>query len=133
MSEFRSHWVILSTLFVALLVAFACAKQTVVVWEKPGAEPGELDAAREACLVEMANEPSPAVNRGRLEAEVSGACFVACMKRKGWTWRTEQVGASEDADDPGRSPSAVGPQEPFDVPSEPPAGCPAPDGGRGGT
>jgi hypothetical protein len=133
-SEFRPHSVTLRT-SVALaatcavvLATLACGKQTVVVWQKPGAAPGELEAAREACLAEMNAEPVSTVNRSRLEAEVSGACFVACMRRKGWTWRTEQVGSGDE----GATPAQAAPQEPVVAP---PASCPVPadDGGVDGS
>lgn len=117
-----------------LMLSFAssgCGKQTVVVWEKPGAAPGELEAAREICLTEMEALGPATVNRGRLDADVSGACFVACMKRHGFTWRTERVstrdGEAVAPSETGHSPD----QEPSGPPPAPPSGCPVPEEGGG--
>jgi hypothetical protein len=82
----------LAVRLLALFVALGCAsQQTVVVWEKPGAGPDELEAAQQACLAEVEALHTDGVNRTRFEAEATGSCFVACMKRHGFTWRTENV------------------------------------------
>jgi hypothetical protein len=77
----------------ALLVCSACvSQQTVVVWEKEGAREGELEEARAACL----REPEVAevdVNQDRIQAELRGNAFVACMEKRGWTWKTEAAPA----------------------------------------
>jgi len=99
----------------------------VVVWEKPGAGPDELEAARSACAAEVDALETRGVNRQRLEAEATGACFVACMKRHGFTWRTEKVPARGEAS--GEAPA----QEPFDAPLPPSPECSVPDEGRDGT
>ena len=85
-----------ASIAVATLAAvIACAgPQTVVVWEKPGAGPDEVEAARRVCLAELGPPEAEGVNRMRLEAEATGRCFVECMRRQGFTWRTERRSAS---------------------------------------
>ncbi len=111
---------------VVLTLALSCAShQTIVVWEKPGATDGELEAARATCLAELdAMQDAPGVNRMRLEADATGGCFVACMRRHGFTWRTVRVKEGEPI--PEASPAAE-PQPPLDVP--PPADCAPGSGG----
>jgi hypothetical protein len=116
----------------ALACALACAsQQTVVVWEKPGASAEELEAAREACLAEVEALQTRGVNRMRVEADATGACFVACMKRHGFTWRTEKVSTRAPR---GAQSDALEGQEPFDSPLPPPPECSVPpDDGRDGS
>ncbi len=118
-------------LLLVLGLTLACAsQQTVVVWEKPGATPEELEAARATCLAEVEALQTRGVNRTRVEADATGACFVACMRRHGFTWRTEKVSTR----DPGPTESTPA-QEPFDspVPSPPPECSVPPEVGRDGS
>lgn len=121
----------------ALVAPLACAgQQTVVVWEKPGAGPEELEAARRACLAELEAPEAPhapGVNRSRLEAEATGACFVACMKRHGFTWRTEKVSTRGDDGGATAAPEGAAAQEPFDEPFPPTDGCSSTGDGRDGS
>ncbi len=109
------------------LVAVACSgKQTVVVWEKPGAGPEELEAARGVCLAETEalQTERVGINRDRLDAESTGACFVACMRRHGFTWRTEKVSASgEPLSDAGEDASGQPPAQDSGGASPDASGC----------
>lgn len=70
-----------------LLLGGCAAKQTVAVWEKPGASAGELEAARSECQKSVGDIHSGST---RIESEVRGNAFVHCMQEKGWSWRTEE-------------------------------------------
>ena len=75
------------------LAALACAPQTVVVWEKPGATDAELEEARRACLAGAESEDLE-IRRDRIDAEVRGNAFVRCMEERGWVWKTEPAPSS---------------------------------------
>lgn len=112
-----------------LAVVAACASQpTVVVWEKPGAGPREVEAARAACLAEIEVPSGPGPKRTRFEADTTGACFVRCMRERGFTWRTEKAGAAPaaDAQVPASGPpgGSSGPSPAGSAPE--PEGCPVP-------
>jgi hypothetical protein len=75
-----------------LLAACTAREQTVVVWEKPGASPAELEAARADCAQrfdEVAAETAD--RRPRYQADESGRAFVQCMAEHGFSWRTQKV------------------------------------------
>lgn len=111
----------------------ACASQpTIVVWEKPGAGPEEVEAARAACLAELETPSGPGATRTRFQADETGACFVHCMRDRGFTWRTEKAGASSGATD--QAPESPPLAPPSSVPSgSDTSGCPLPpaEGGEG--
>jgi len=75
----------------ALTSACAGGRHTVVVWEKPGAGPEELEEARRACLEQPTPSDKTAHRRDRLEADTLGREFVECMEARGWTWKTRDL------------------------------------------
>jgi len=77
--------------FVSCFVLACATEPTVVVWEKPGASPQDIEAAKSACAKEMATVETRGINRERLEAEAAGSRFVDCMRARGFTWRSKKA------------------------------------------
>ena len=82
--------------FVSCFVLACATEPTVVVWEKPGAGPQDIEAAKSACAKEMATVETRGINRERLEAEGAGSRFVHCMRARGFTWRTQKASSGGD-------------------------------------
>jgi len=68
-----------------LVFAISCATEapTRLAWTKPGGDPGQLEAARQACLSNPSDLQGQEKSE-RINARLAGNRFVDCMEEQGW-------------------------------------------------